>query len=47
MSDIERLELLTNQMHLEPAEDCHLNPLPAEGREAITVKNAIEFLLRE
>lgn len=41
MSDIERLELLTNQMHLEPAEDCHLNPLPAEGREAITVKNAI------
>lgn len=28
-------------MHLEPAEDCHLNPLPPGGREAITVKNAI------
>lgn len=41
MSDIERLELLTGQMHLEPAEDCQLNPLPAGGREAITVKNAI------
>jgi len=41
MSDIERLELLTRQMHLEPAEDCHLSPLPPGGREAITVKNAI------
>lgn len=41
MSDIERLELLTKQMHLEPAEDCHLNPLPPGGREAITVKNAL------
>ncbi len=41
MSDIERLQLLTKQMHLEPAEDCHLDPLPSGGREAITVKNAI------
>ena len=41
MSDIERLQLLTKQMHLEPAEDCHLDPLPPGGREAITVKNAI------
>ena len=41
MSDIERLELLTRQMHLEPAEDCHMNPLPPGGREAITVKNAV------
>jgi predicted DNA-binding helix-hairpin-helix protein len=40
MSDIERLELLTRQMHLEPAEDCHQNPLPPGGREAITVKAA-------
>jgi predicted DNA-binding helix-hairpin-helix protein len=41
MSDIGRLQLLTKQMHLEPAEDCHLDPLPPGGREAITVKNAI------
>ena len=41
MSDIERLELLTRQMHLEPAEDCRLDPLPPGGREAITVKNAL------
>jgi len=41
MSDIEKLQLLTSQMHLEPAEDCHLNPLPPGGREAITVKRAI------
>jgi len=41
MSDIERLQLLTKQMHLEPAEDFHLDPLPPGGREAITVKNAI------
>ena len=41
MSDIERLQLLTKQMHLEPAEDCRLGPLPPGGREAITVKNAI------
>ena len=41
MSDIERLELLTRQMHLEPADDCHQNPLPPGGREAITVKAAV------
>jgi len=41
MSDIERLQLLTKQMHLEPAEDCRLDPLPPGGREAITVKKAI------
>ena len=41
MSDIERLALLTDQMHLEPAEDCYLDPLPTGGREAITVKRAI------
>ena len=41
MSDIERLQLLTKQMHLEPTEDCHLDPLPPGGREAITVKKAV------
>ena len=41
MSDIERLELLTRQMHLEPADDCHQHPLPPGGREAITVKAAV------
>jgi len=41
MSDIERLGLLTRQMHLEPAEDSHLDPLPPGGREAITIKRAI------
>jgi len=41
MSDIERLELLTRQMHLEPAEDCHANPLPSRGKEAIAVKTAL------
>ncbi len=41
MSEIERLKLLTGQMHLEPAEDCQHNPLPPGGREAATVKNAI------
>lgn len=40
MSDIERLELLTRQMHLEPAEDCQVDPLPRGSQEAITVKNA-------
>jgi predicted DNA-binding helix-hairpin-helix protein len=40
MSDLERLELLTRQMHLEPAEECQVNPLPSGGREAITVKTA-------
>lgn len=41
MGEIERLELLTRQMHLEPAEDCYQNNYPAGGREAITVKSAI------
>ncbi len=41
MIDIERLELLTRQMHLEPAEDCYANPLPSRGKEAIAVKMAI------
>ncbi|MCJ7716214.1 MAG: helix-hairpin-helix domain-containing protein [Anaerolineales bacterium] len=41
MSDIERLELLTSQMHLEPAEDCRLVPLPSQGKEAIAVKRAL------
>jgi len=40
MSDIERLELLTRQMHLEPAEDCSLVPFPPHGKEAIAVKRA-------
>lgn len=41
MSELERLKMLTGQMHLEPAEDCCLDPLPAGGREAITIKRAI------
>lgn len=41
MSDIERLELLTRQMHLEPAEDCSLVPFPPHGKEAIAVKRAL------
>jgi len=42
MSDIERLELLTRQMHLEPAEDyCYTCPLPSQGKEAIAVKTAL------
>lgn len=41
MSDIERLKMLTGQMHLEPTENCLHNPLPPGGREAIAVKNAI------
>jgi predicted DNA-binding helix-hairpin-helix protein len=41
MSALERLELLTSQMHLEPAEDCSAVPLPSAGREAITVKTAL------
>ena len=40
MSDLERLELLTRQMHLEPAEDCQAGPLPPGGQEVITVKRA-------
>ena len=41
MSDIERLKLLTQQMHLEPAEECHFTPLPPGGQEAIAVKTAL------
>ena len=41
MSDIERLKMLTSQMHLEPAEDACSEPLPPGGLEAITVKNAV------
>ncbi len=41
MSDIERLELLTRQMHLEPAEDPGLVPFPPRGKEAIAVKRAL------
>ena len=40
MSDIERLELLTRQMHLEPAEDIGGVTLSPRAREAITVKAA-------
>jgi predicted DNA-binding helix-hairpin-helix protein len=40
MSDIERLQLLTSQMHLEPTEDYYPTPLPSHGQEAITVKAA-------
>jgi predicted DNA-binding helix-hairpin-helix protein len=40
MSELERLELLTRQMHLEPAEDYHPCPLPAGSQQAITVKAA-------
>lgn len=40
MSDLERLELLTKQMHLEPAEDCHHPSLSPKGQSAITVKTA-------
>ena len=40
MSDIERLELLTRQMHLEPAEDTNGVTLSPRTREAITVKAA-------
>jgi len=41
MSEIERLKLLTQQMHLEPAEDCPGLTLPTRDREAITVKRAL------
>lgn len=41
MSDIERLKLLTQQMHLEPAEECHYDPLPPGEQEAIAVKTAL------
>jgi predicted DNA-binding helix-hairpin-helix protein len=40
MSDIEKLTLLTSQMHLEPAEDTGDIKLSPRGREAITVKAA-------
>jgi predicted DNA-binding helix-hairpin-helix protein len=41
MSDIERLELLTKQMHLEPAEDIRFSSISPRSREAITVKTAV------
>ena len=41
MSDLERLQLLTKQMHLEPAEDCYHPPLSSQGQSAIAVKAAI------
>ena len=41
MSDIERLKLLTSQMHLEPAEDCTFGSLPPKEQGAIAVKTAL------
>jgi predicted DNA-binding helix-hairpin-helix protein len=41
MSDIERLALLTSQMHLEPAEDRFQEPLPPSYRQAVSVKKAL------
>lgn len=41
MSDIEKLELLTSQMHLEPAEEITKPSLTPRTREAITVKTAL------
>ena len=41
MGDIDRLILLTNQMHLEPAEDISGPDLTPRAREAITVKTAL------
>lgn len=40
MSDIEKLELLTRQMHLEPAEEISKPELSTRSREAISVKAA-------
>jgi predicted DNA-binding helix-hairpin-helix protein len=40
MSDLEKLHLLTGQMHLEPTENRRLGPLPPGGHSAIFVKNA-------
>jgi len=40
MSDIEKLDLLSKQMHLEPAEEIFRPSLPLRAREAITVKSA-------
>jgi predicted DNA-binding helix-hairpin-helix protein len=41
MSEIEKLTLLTQQMHLEPAEDRLMEPLPPRARQALTVKEAL------
>ena len=41
MGDLERLKLLTSQMHLEPAEDCSFRSLPPKEQGAITVKTAL------
>lgn len=41
MSEIEKLTLLTQQMHLEPAEDRVLEPLLPRAQQAITVKEAL------
>ncbi|MFN2280442.1 MAG: helix-hairpin-helix domain-containing protein [Anaerolineales bacterium] len=41
MSDIERLSLLTQQMHLEPDGDHFQEPLLPRARQAITVKEAL------
>lgn len=41
MSDIEKLEMLTSQMHLEPAEEITRPSLTPRSREAITVKTAL------
>ncbi len=40
MSDIEKLTLLTGQMHLEPGEDQPLEPLLPRARQTLTVKEA-------
>ncbi len=40
MSDIEKLKLLTGQMHLEPAEEINTIKLSPTTREAISVKTA-------
>ena len=40
MSDIERLQLLTSQMHLEPSEETRGMSLSPRAREAIAVKTA-------
>lgn len=41
MEAIDRLKLLTAQMHLEPAEDAHCSGLSARKRESIFVSDAI------
>lgn len=40
MSDMERLQLLTSQMHLEPSEETRGTSLSPRAREAIAVKTA-------